>query len=347
MNYPEIKVTLDIEEDLIEYIWQTIDHLIRLGFEFPSLNKWKEAEIEKIKKNNGILRSLNHPINEDFLKYTFSDWRKKYREEQVYSYFNIREKIPFDKPRKIIYSSIFSCPPSHEIGLKKIISTIETGKNLLPFMSRQILKPTAQDGLFFEFGITHLHLGTEPDKKRPVLIKSTKEVVYCIFNDLEVYFLIVAGHGLWADITLLELVQSEFPNLLKRFEFNGSSGFKKPLSPQKRIEFRNAGINTLIEVGGKTYFPLGGGINSAGTSSQSIMKADQMFQHYKDIEAQLISTIKENYQKIQEENNKVIPELNLKMIDPDYYFFIDSERSLKLQAIVDPETLQMLSLKSV
>ncbi|TGL19735.1 hypothetical protein EHQ47_16700 [Leptospira bourretii] len=214
-------------------------------------------------------------------------------------------------------------------------------------MSRGILKPTAQDGLLFEFGITHLHLGLEPDQKRPVLIKSTKEVVYCIFNDIEVYFLILAGHGLWADIALLELVQSEFPNLLKRWEYNGSSGFKKPLDPKKRLEFRKAGVNTLIEVNGKSYFPLGGGINSAGTSSQSIMKADQMFQHYKDIEAQLKNTIKENSQKIQEENKRAIPELNLKMTDPDKYFFIDSKRSLKLQAIVDPETLQILSIKSV
>ncbi|AFM14124.1 hypothetical protein [Turneriella parva] len=347
MIHPEIEVKIDLYSDIVEHIWKEIDALIKHGFQFPNLKEWQSAEIARKEKQNENLKSQGLPFNEKHNTYSEAEWLERYRDAQVYSLYNIREKVPDPKPRKIIRSTQFICPPEYQTGLDSLTKAIESGKNLLPYMSRQIIKPSAQDGMLFDFGIFHMHLGTGPDTKRSVLVAGTKDVVYCVFDDKNAYLLKIGDHGLWADITLLELVQLEFEHLLKRWEFNGIIAVENSLTPQQRIDLRKAGGNSILEVNGKFYAPPGGGINTAGTSVNSVMKADFMFRHYQAIQEQIVSLIKANSQKLQEDNKRAIPEMTLKMIDPEKYIFADEQLGLKIQAKVNPKTHQVESLQNL
>jgi hypothetical protein len=333
MTYPEIDIQLDIRSDLVEYIWKKIDALISLGFKFPEFRDWQANQISRVEKG-GLHRSD-------------SQWLSMYREAQVYSYFNMREKVPKAKKRKIIFSSQFECPKEYTEGLKKLSAAIEDGRSLWPYVSRKIIQPNSQDGLLFDFGIFHLHLGTESDPKRPFLIQGTKDLLYCMFDEETAYFLRIGDHSLWLDFSLLEVVQSEFEHLISKWEYRISSTSKMKLATEQRNILRKNNLNALIEIGDKSYFQPGGGVMGSGVSSFSVIKADDMFYHYEGVQEGIILMLKADSQKIQAENQRIIPKIHLRLVDPDEYIFIDESLSLKIKAYVNPKTLVLESLQSI
>ena len=69
------------------------------------------------------------------------------------------------------------------------------------------------DDLLNDWGIHHLHLGTEYNKRGK--IKRSKNLLFCIINSKSVYFINIQEHKAnWANKELLEIVYDNWSELL-------------------------------------------------------------------------------------------------------------------------------------
>ncbi len=142
----------------------------------------------------------------------------------------------------------------------------------MPHLSRRIFKPEEQDGMLFDFGIHHLHLGAVPDTKYPALIRGGDKILYCLVDEGAFYFLAIDNHGRWSDPGLLRIIKDSFPQKLEPYEVRGICGLAFDLPEKEREKFRKLGLNAMIELDGKFYAPPGGGITLAKTSAMSVME---------------------------------------------------------------------------
>lgn len=82
------------------------------------------------------------------------------------------------------------------------------------------------------------------------------------------YFIVIDRHGRWADLTLLEQIQREFPEVLKNYEMNVIELTHPVLSEEQRILLREKHVNSLIQMNGKVYMSPGGGVATNGFSTK-------------------------------------------------------------------------------
>ncbi|MBA7552646.1 hypothetical protein ES705_45216 [subsurface metagenome] len=162
------------------------------------------------------------------------------------------------------------------------IDKVKKGEDLFPHLSRQIFNTKFLDGMLFDWGIQHFHLGLAPDKRRPKLIKGTKKVLYAIVKDDTFYILVIEDHGLWASKDLLRIVKNSFPEIIAPYKLEGILGMSPKYTEKEHLKLRNAGINTMNEIDGDFYMSPGGGINSARGSMQSTMRINQTRRWYRN-----------------------------------------------------------------
>lgn len=146
----------------------------------------------------------------------------RYRDEILYKWLHLRNRVPLSRPRKIHRSSEFrvsseSLAPELQKGLALIERKLAHGHTIYHHLSRTISELDYHDLLLDDWNIHHLHLGTTIiDRGRNKgLIEGTSNVVYCIFRPDDVYFIQIRPHD-FCDPELLEIVNSNWPELLSR-----------------------------------------------------------------------------------------------------------------------------------
>ena len=72
------------------------------------------------------------------------------------------------------------------------------------------------DGLLYDWGIHHLHLGET--FSAPGYVKRTGPVLFAIFRNDNVYFIDIRDHVGWSDKGLLEIVNENWPELLSIYK---------------------------------------------------------------------------------------------------------------------------------
>jgi uncharacterized pyridoxamine 5'-phosphate oxidase family protein len=218
--------------------------------------------------------------------------------------------------------------PEYEDGLQQIEKEIINGDSLFPRLSRKIFKSDEQDGMLFDFGIYHLHLGTEQDKKYPQLIKGTRKVLFCLFDDEYAYFLVIDEHDKWANQELLRIIRDSFPHKFELWEIKDTLFENLPISEQGRLQFRKNGINTPIELDGKFYMPLGGGFTMLGSSFQAIINVQKKESRLREIE----NTLKEQFaNKIELEQKLDVPALSLSLQSLEPFVLMDNDNKISVE----------------
>jgi len=255
-----MKINLDLIKDFENAILIDIGELKRRGFKFFEFNEWK-------------IDNAGKEISKD-----------KFKQDLIYTYANLRQRMVLSKPRKILYATNFQRLSGYEDGLKLLEDKITIGNDLMSHLSRQIFNPKDMDGMLFDFGIYHLHLGTTPDTKYPFLIQGTKEILYCLFDHEYAYFLVIDDHGKWNDLDLLRIIKDSFPQKLETWEIQGVVGFDHSITSEQRLKLRKSAINVPIELDGKYYISPGGGITTAKTSATAVLEMQRHYRRYKDIE---------------------------------------------------------------
>ena len=269
--------------------------------------------------------------------------KKAYEKHLIYTYGNLRERLISIKPRKIQYVKNFQRLPDYEEGLVFLENKILSGLDLLPHMSRQIFDTSSKDGLLYDFGIQHLHLGLVPDLKHKNMIEGRKKVLYCIVDNDFIYFLVIDDHGRWGDIELIRLIKNNFPHLIKPFELNVNK-LTSQLSEKERVKLRKNGINTPIEIDGKCYMSPGWGVNTIGTSSNAVFKMNIHYQHYSNVERNIKKYFSDNEKEII--NILIgINELNLSAYSISPLVLIDKKKDLIINIELIGDQINKIGIK--
>lgn len=201
------------------------------------------------------------------------DAQKLHADDVERAFFNFRRRLIPPMPRKVFKASTFSCPPIYSAGLALLERRIVAGENLAPYLSRKLPRLDFNDGLLNDWGIYHLHLGTEQDEKGR--IKGTKEILFARFDETAAYFLGIEGHGAWTRREFVQIIHDNWPKTIDRFRQKRVLGMREKFSDSEFATLRRKNVNTTIQVtDGAVYLPMGGGFMADGTSTLVRFEAD-------------------------------------------------------------------------
>ncbi len=203
-------------------------------------------------------------------------------EDIIHAYCSYSYRLIEKRPRIIHKAGTFACPDEVKKGLEWFEEKIRNGESLNPHLN-SATKKDKLDGLLYDWGIHHFHLGEE--YAAPGFVKRTGYVLFAIVKPDDVFFIDIRDHVGWSDKTLLEIVHRNWPHLLSPFRMEGVRP-KYNASEKDIADFRKSGINTIIELSdSNSYISMGGGITAAGTSMEAVgnyIKLMREFSHIED-----------------------------------------------------------------
>lgn len=303
--------------DAIMYFENVLDSEVSImkseGYIFRSFEDWEKTEKDSIP---------------DYEKLDTAERQKKYKESIYHDYFNWRQRFIPCKKRKIIYGPNFTRIPEYERGLELLENKIKNGEDINPHLSRQILHPESNDGMLFDFGITHLHLGERMDPRHPTLIEGREKVLYVYIDDDVAVFICIDSHGKWADSRLLEDLDQVYHKALQPYKIQGEPLFT--LNDEERKQLRNVNINTAVEINGGSYMSIGGGITGIGSSVNGILDFTAKRRYYNNLNKRVYNWFKENINYIINEK-KISGDIVFDKYDLGKMIFIDTKRNIELK----------------
>lgn len=173
----------------------------------------------------------------------------------------------------------------YEKAIAFIKEKIEKGEDIMPFASAR-KKPSKKgenpynDDLLNDWGIYHLHLGTEYSKSGK--IKRSEDLLFCIINLKSVYFIDIQGHrDNWANKELLEIVYDNWSELLEPYELDMIPDYN--YTSEEIRDFRKIGSNMCVTLKNDKTFMIG---NFAvdGTSMQVVYRVKAIEKELKRLE---------------------------------------------------------------
>ncbi len=309
-----MKVKINLTEDWTKIILDRISNLQSNGFIFESFKEWKEQRLYNLSGQKQALMDKGEDYSQVDIEIGKTDLDHLFTDHLLHTYFDFESRLIEDKPRIVKIPSGFVCPSRLKKGRDALLEKVRNGKNLFPHLSRQIFDANFMDGMLFDWGVQHFHLGLTPDKKRPKLIEGTKEVLYAIVKDDTFYAIAIEDHGHWASKDLLRIVRDNFPEIIKPFKIEGILALSQTFSEKEHIQLRNSGVNTINELDGEFYFSPGGGINTARGSMISTQRIIQIHRWYVRAEEFIDSEFTKIWDSIPKEDGTNPDVINLKML---------------------------------
>ncbi|MEK4207155.1 hypothetical protein [Paenibacillus sp. FSL R10-2788] len=261
-------------------------------------------------------------LKSQFARYPFlkeNEYKNIPLKEVSLIYFNWFTRIIQPANRKVHYSKEFKCPTTIQTRLDWVVEKIQTGQDLIPHQSRSLKKVKFNDGLYFDWGIHHLHLGNEVDDDGFVKRNKTSELsdhlLYVFFTEKDAYIIQVMDHSSFSKQELVGIIHKNWSEAIMQYKFGDNASLTHSLSDEDVGLLRKAGITTATEVEGNVvYGPLGGGITIAGTSGKATMHSIKYHNKIKLIEIHIYENIG-YYAKCAEGNLGYSPkELSFKLI---------------------------------
>ena len=85
-------------------------------------------------------------------------------------------------------------PQEITLGLQQLIEKAESGQDLKPHLSTLIDNPDYKDLRFYDWGIFHFHLGTNPHPKRQGFVERTGDLLFAIADSPTARMYLIAIH---------------------------------------------------------------------------------------------------------------------------------------------------------
>lgn len=201
-------------------------------------------------------------------------------------YFNVLKRRIELRPREVLRSQGFTCPPQFTTALDGIETKARAGEDLNPYQSKGIREADVLDRLLNDWGIHHLHLGSSTDSSG--FVERTGPLLFTRIDPDRLFMIAVMAHGAWSSQSLMEILHNNWPDSIKRFRMKGVLGLERRCSDSEIGTLRAAGVQTLIELtDGTIYFPIGGGIMLSGDSAEVIETCDLYAKRVRDLESDL------------------------------------------------------------
>lgn len=210
-------------------------------------------------------------------------------EDVLHSYCSYSYRLLEKRPRTIHKADTFVCPKEVKEGLAWLESKIEKGESVNQHLNTTIQKDKL-DGLLYDWGIHHLHLGLKYEATG--FVERTGPVLFAVFRPNDVYFVDVRDHKGWSDKGLLEIINRNWAELLSIYKMEGVM-LETSFDEKDIASLRKAGVNTFHELSdGNSYLSMGGGITTAGTSMMAIRSYVTIVRMINDIETNIKANAK-------------------------------------------------------
>lgn len=176
-------------------------------------------------------------------------------------------------------------------GLAYFMQQAERGADLRPFLSANIDDADYKDLMFYDWGIYHFHLGTKLGEhgKRRGFIKGTDHILFAIADREHaiMYLLDIHPHrGGFTNQDLLRIIEGNWPEILAPYTARDITPSYENLSDEELDTLRQGGVNVLHGTpGGRTLFPMGGGIMGNRMSMLNLRAADHLLWRVHQAEA--------------------------------------------------------------
>ncbi|KAB2823591.1 hypothetical protein [Aliivibrio finisterrensis] len=200
--------------------------------------------------------------------------------------FTITRHLITPTSRNVKVAKGFVCPKDYIEGYNQIISEIKKGKDLSPRGSRQQNNVDVHvDGMLIDWGVHHLHLGTQfiEKGKNKGLIKGNKEILFVFFTYDCAYIIGVYDHRSWVREDVLLTVKNNWPNLIEPYRINRAIDLSRDVTESDRQLLRSNNINSPVKINRSIYFGPGGGISSGGLGINEIESANIVLRAINDL----------------------------------------------------------------
>ena len=252
----------------------------------------KRSEISPIKVKQYFRRNLMRIMRHDILDAGYS--KDVFKDEDVfYLHSVLMKRIISTHPRDIKYANTFVSPtdPNLSNGLEELKDKIRNGENINPYLSKTLDNILFFDGMLFDWGIYHFHLGSVTEGEK--YSGRTGDILYAFVTNETVYFLTIAGHGHWEDKELLEIFASNWSEYTIEGEVRSLN-----FTPDEIKRWRKLGINVIHNLSnGKSLPPMGMGFTTDGKSLAAGMDCAAINRWLRDLENEVKNKAKEAYEE--------------------------------------------------
>lgn len=183
-------------------------------------------------------------------------------------YFNWISRVIQPAKRKVHYSKEFKCLNTINKGMEKVVKKIQLGQDLIPNQSRLLTDIHFNDNLLFDWGIQHLHLGSKVEENG--FVERSNYLLYLFIREQDAYLLQIMDHSSFNKQELVRIIHRNWPELIEKYKIEDVLSIEPKLTDYGVKKFRKYQLNGAIEAEeGIYYLPIGGGLTSAGTSSDA------------------------------------------------------------------------------
>lgn len=183
-------------------------------------------------------------------------------------------------------------PDEITLGLQEFIEKAESGQDLKPHLSITINKPGYKDLMFYDWGVYHFHLGTNPHPRHQEFLERTDDLLFAIADSCtaRMYLIDIHPHqGGFTNQDLLRIIEETWPEIIEAYALNCVDELTDNASDSDIDSFRKASINSTLQTpGGRFLTPMGGGITIDGASLNITIEAYRIRTNVRDLEKSFI-----------------------------------------------------------
>ncbi|MEW5929620.1 MAG: hypothetical protein AB1941_19370 [Gemmatimonadota bacterium] len=223
-----------------------------------------------------------------------------------------RRLIPV-RPRQVMLARELHCPPHLLDGLDLIRRKIESGENLRAHLSSSVARFDRPDDLLSDWGIHHLHLGT--DLRRNGLVERTGPLLFARFTPETAYFINIYDHSSWSKQELIKVLHRNWPETLNEYRLKGVTRSSLNLTDDDMARLRGHQLNAPVEVEpGTVYAMIGGGITASRVAAEVVRRCDKLYDLLHWFEAYVRDCVDDFVAQAEDRGSRFGAELRFRLI---------------------------------
>lgn len=203
------------------------------------------------------------------------------------------------KHLQLYFNGLFKKPWTGQVDrtINEVLSSLIVGENVNARQSKTIVKNDINawdaersqpkirrsDGLWNDWGISHLHLSEEIDAKNPMFYKPSDWQIFLVVLPEQILVIDICKHKKgdeWADLQMIQVMIDNWPWYTDRFKMDGYIGSSsESWDAEARSKLRASGATMFIECNGYSYMPMGWG-NTMANIALKVMKTTSTLREY-------------------------------------------------------------------
>lgn len=219
---------------------------------------------------------MNTNITEQLQMWAVDELRKigylPDQKDPLIHFFICRIRYPDDMPRTVHMSREIlqqTLSAETQIALQNFKREVENGDPIFPYMSKSIEKSAFFDGLLFDWGFHHFHMGIGRDNDDPRFIKRSDFLLVARIQSDQIYFIKIVPHKNveWYKDELVRIFADNWPDVAEAGRMKFVDGLTEKIDEKLRKKLRDdIHANSPVDLNdGRVYVGPNLGLISAGT----------------------------------------------------------------------------------